>query len=90
VDAVLADYRTAPIDEKLRGALHFLATLDPEPALAAGVSRGALRDAADVKAGFDLITRFADAIGAKPHSEQGLTREQAIAHEGRFFDEGYA
>jgi hypothetical protein len=90
VDAVLADYRTAPIDEKLRGALHFLATLDPEPALAAGVSREALRDAADVKAGFDLITRFADAIGAKPHSEQGLTREQAIAHEGRFFDSGYA
>jgi hypothetical protein len=43
-----------------------------------------------VKAGFDLIARYADAIGAKPHSEQGLTREQAIAHEARFFDEGYA
>ena len=37
-----------------------------------------------------MITRFADAIGAKPHSECGLTREQAIAHEGRFFDLGYA
>ncbi|HET7568725.1 MAG TPA: hypothetical protein VFJ91_12075 [Gaiellaceae bacterium] len=76
--------------ERLRGALHFLATLDPGPALAAGVSRDALRDAADVKAGFDLITRFADAIGAEPHSARGLTREQAIAHEGRFFDGGYA
>lgn len=54
------------------------------------MSKQALRDAAWVRAGFDLITRFADAIGAKPHSEQGLTREQAIAHEGRFFDEGYA
>jgi hypothetical protein len=43
-----------------------------------------------VKAGFDLIARYADTIGAKPHSEQGLTREQAIAHEARFFDEGYA
>jgi len=43
-----------------------------------------------VQAGFEMITRFADAIGAKPHSEAGLTREQAIAHEGRFFDEGYA
>jgi len=42
-----------------------------------------------VKAAFDLIARFADTIGAKPHSEQGLTREQAVAHEGRFFDEGY-
>jgi hypothetical protein len=43
-----------------------------------------------VKACFDVITRFADAIGATPHSAQGLTREQAIAHEGRFFEEGYA
>jgi hypothetical protein len=74
----------------LRGALHFLATLDPGPALASGVSRRALRDAAEVKAGFDLITRYADAIGATPHSEQGLTREQAIAHESRFFESGYA
>ncbi len=90
MDAILDDYETAPIDEKLRGALHFLATLEPARALAAGVSRPALRDAADVRAGFELITRFADAIGATPHSEQGLTRAQAIAHEGRFFDEGYA
>jgi hypothetical protein len=42
-----------------------------------------------VQAGFELITRFADAIGATPHSKAGLTREQAIAHEGRFFEEGY-
>jgi hypothetical protein len=54
------------------------------------VSKQALRDAADVQAGFEMITRFADAIGAKPHSEQLLTREQAIAHEGRFFELGYA
>jgi hypothetical protein len=87
---VLEDFETAPIDERLRGTLYFLATLDPARALAAGVSKEALRDAADVQAGFELITRFADAIGAKPHSEQGLTREQAIAHEGRFFESGYA
>jgi hypothetical protein len=37
-----------------------------------------------------MITRFADAIGAEPHSARGLARGQAIAHEGRFFDEGYA
>jgi hypothetical protein len=90
VDAVLADYESAPIDEKLRGTLHFLRTLDPARALAAGVSRNALRDAADVQAGFELVTRFADAIGATPHSEAGLTRQQAIAHEGRFFEDGYA
>ena len=50
----------------------------------------ALRDAAYVAAAFNVITRFADAIGARAHSEVGLTREQAIAHEGRFFDLGYA
>ena len=44
----------------------------------------------EVRACFDVITRFADAIGATPHSEAGLSREQAIAHEGRFYDEGYA
>ena len=64
--------------------------LDATSALQAGVSRDALRDAAEVCAAFALITRFADAIGATPHSESGLTREQAIAHEGRFFEEGYA
>jgi alkylhydroperoxidase family enzyme len=97
VDAVLADYERAPIGEPLRETLRFLEamTLDPDaldaaPALAAGVSRQGLREAIDVAAGFHLIARYADAIGAKPHSQQGLTREQAIAHEGRFFDEGYA
>ena len=44
----------------------------------------------EVRACFDLITRFADAVGATPHSERGLTREQAVAHEGRFFELGYA
>ncbi|MDE3025442.1 MAG: hypothetical protein KGI93_07725 [Acidobacteriota bacterium] len=89
VDAVLDDYETAPIDEPLRSTLHFLATLDPARALAAGVSKQALRDAADVQAGFEMITRFADAIGAVPHSARGLSREQAMAHEGRFFELGY-
>jgi alkylhydroperoxidase/carboxymuconolactone decarboxylase family protein YurZ len=59
-------------------------------ALDAGVSRDALRDAAYVAAAFAVITRFADAIGARAHSERGLTREQAVAHEGRFFETGYA
>ena len=63
--------------------------VDASGALGAGVSREALRDAVYVAAAFNLIDRFADAIGAKPHSEAGLSREQAIAHEGRFFDEGY-
>jgi hypothetical protein len=66
------------------------AKLDASQALDAGVSREALRDAAYVAAAFSVITRYADAIGAKPHSESGLTREQAMAHEGRFFETGYA
>ncbi len=47
------------------------------------MSRDALRDAAYVAAAFAVITRFADAIGARAHSEMGLTREQAVAHEGQ-------
>jgi alkylhydroperoxidase family enzyme len=97
VDAILDDYESAPIDERLRETLRFLDAmtlrpdeLDASGALAAGVSRGALRDAVDVSAAFNLIDRFADAIGAEPHSQQGLTREEAMAHEGRFFEEGYA
>ena len=43
-----------------------------------------------MKACFDLITRFADALGAVPHSAMGLSRGQAIAHEGRFFELGHA
>jgi len=64
--------------------------LDASPALAAGVSRAALRDAIYVSAAFNMIDRFADAIGATPHSEAGLSRDEAMAHEGRFFEEGYA
>jgi alkylhydroperoxidase family enzyme len=94
---VLDDYESAPIDARLRETLRFLEQLTLEPAKAdatraldAGVSKEALRDAAYVCAAFSVITRFADAIGAKPHSEVGLTREQAMAHEGRFFELGYA
>jgi alkylhydroperoxidase family enzyme len=97
VDAILDDYESAPIDERLRETLRFLETMTHEPgrldasrALAAGVSREALRDAAYVCAAFNVITRFADAIGAQPHSAMGLIPEQAIAHEARFFESGYA
>jgi hypothetical protein len=89
VQAVIADYESAPIDEKLRGALHFLVTLDPSRAFAAGVSREALRDAVDVKAAFDVITRFADTIGATPGSQKGLSRDEVLAGGARFYERGY-
>lgn len=86
---MLADYESAPVDEKLRGALHFLATLDPSRALAAGASRQALREAADVKAAFDVITRFADTIGAEPGSWKGLSHDDVLAGGARFYERGY-
>ena len=89
MDAILADYETAPIGDQLRGTLHFLATLDPARAQAAGVSKEALRDAIEVKAGFDLITRFADTIGATPTAQQGLTRDEVLAHGAEFYERGY-
>ena len=75
---MLRDWHVAP--PHVRPALAFIAGDAPPP------------DASvvEVKACFDVITRFADAIGATPHSEVGLSRDRAIAHEGRFFEEGYA
>jgi alkylhydroperoxidase family enzyme len=69
---VLADYRTAPISDRLRAALVFIEkmTLHPDQlgpedvraALAAGVSRTALVDAVHVCANFSIIVRIADAF----------------------------
>ena len=70
--AVLADYRTAPIDERLRGTLAFLDKLtqapaevsaaDLEPARRAGVSDEALEEAVVVCFLFCTIDRIADAL----------------------------
>ena len=97
---MFADFETAPIGERLRETLRFLRTMTLEPGslgpddaarvLATGVTKDGLRDAIDVAAGFNLITRFADTIGARPHSLQGLTKEEAIAAGGRLFERGYA
>ena len=59
-------------------------------AAAGAPSPAALRDAVEVRPTLAPITRFADTIGATPHSAQGLTREQAISHQGRFSESGYA
>src|SRR5437762_13563081 len=72
-NAVVADWRTAPLRPELRAALGFIEVLterpdelssaDAEAAYAAGVSREALRDAAAICALFNMITRLADAVG---------------------------
>ena len=71
-DAVLADYRTAPIDERLRATLAFLERMTKDPdglsaadaraALDAGVTPAQLEDAAAVAAVFAVITRNANAL----------------------------
>ncbi len=72
IEAVLADWRTAPVDEKLRATLGFLEklTLDPAglgeadvaAARAAGVSDEALEEAVRVCFLFSAIDRIADAL----------------------------
>jgi uncharacterized peroxidase-related enzyme len=71
--ACLADYRSAPISEQLRATLTFLETMTARPeeltaahareAMAAGVTRQQLADAVAVAAVFNIITRYANALG---------------------------
>ncbi len=73
MELVLKDYRTAPIDEKLRAMLGLLETftLDPEQlnasliweAIDAGVTREAIRDAFYVAFLFNTYDRLADTLG---------------------------
>jgi alkylhydroperoxidase family enzyme len=72
MNAVLEDFETAPIDDKLRATLRFLqkVTLHPEQVAladaaavrAAGVSEEALVDALYVCFAFNLIDRLADSF----------------------------
>lgn len=73
VQPILDDYRTAPIDERLRATLALLETLAREPervdadavraVLATGVTREAVRDALYVAFLFDTYDRLADTLG---------------------------
>ena len=73
VAAVLADWRTAPVDPKLRATLGFLEQLtlapdrvrpaDVAPLRAAGVTDEAIADAIHVCALFNIYDRLADSLG---------------------------
>jgi uncharacterized peroxidase-related enzyme len=73
VRAVVNDWRTAPLDAKLRATLGFLEqlTLRPDevrpadvvPLRAAGLSDDAIEDAINVCALFNIYDRLADALG---------------------------
>ena len=73
MQAVLSDYRTAPIDQKLRAMLGLLETFTLHPdqldasrvraVLATGVTREAIRDAFYVAFLFNTYDRLADTLG---------------------------
>jgi alkylhydroperoxidase family enzyme len=70
---VIDDWRSAPVDAKLRAQLAFLEKLtlrpdevrphDVEPLRAAGLSDQAIEDAIQVCALFNIYDRMADALG---------------------------
>ena len=72
VEAVLNDWRTAPIDEKLRATLGFLEKLtlspadvgpaDAAPLRAAGVSDEGVEDAIHACVLFNIYDRMADSL----------------------------
>jgi alkylhydroperoxidase family enzyme len=72
-EAVERDWRTAPVDQRLRATLEFIEQLTLRPAelspadaarvLEAGVSEAALVDAIHVAALFNMIARLADSLG---------------------------
>jgi alkylhydroperoxidase family enzyme len=72
IAAVLADHRTAPIDERLRAMLDYLLVVTRTPdqvggaalaaARAAGLDAAAILDATHVAMLFAIITRVADAL----------------------------
>lgn len=71
-EAALADYRTAPIPDKLKAALVFIEKMtrtpedlnkeDARSALKAGLTMSELEDAAAVASLFAIVTRYANAL----------------------------
>jgi len=86
--AVLADWHTAPVDARTRGALAFLEklTLTPEAvdaedvhrARGTGVSDAALREVIQVCFLFSTMDRLADAFGFEVASADELRRGEWI------------
>jgi uncharacterized peroxidase-related enzyme len=84
IQEVLADYRTAPISEKLRAMLGFVEKLTLTPAevgpddavalRAAGLSDEEIEDAVHVCALFNIINRVADSLGFENASADGYQK----------------
>ncbi len=88
LQAVLDDYRSAPIDERLRAMLAFLEkmTLTPDALTeqdaaavrAEGVSDEMFDDAVNVCAAFNMIVRVADALEFAVPSREKLAADAKI------------
>lgn len=88
VKAALDDWRTAPINEKLRAVLGLLekvtlapAAVEPDdilPLCAVGVSEQAIEDALYVCAYFNIIDRIADALNFSVPPLQALALRAGV------------
>jgi alkylhydroperoxidase family enzyme len=93
-EAVVADWRSAPLRPELAATLVFLEKLTLRPdelapadvaaARSAGVSDQALRDAATVCALFSMIVRLADALGWEVPTWERLTARAPAMLEGGY------
>ena len=93
-EAIVADWRTAPVRPQLAATLVFLEKLtvrpdelnhaDVEQARSAGVSEQALRDAATVCGLFSMIVRLADALGWDVPSPERLAARAPAMLEGGY------
>jgi alkylhydroperoxidase family enzyme len=93
-EAIVADWRTAPVRPQLAATLVFLEKLtlrpdelnpaDVEQARSAGVSEQALRDAATVCGLFSMIVRLADALDWDVPSPERLAARAPAMLEGGY------
>jgi alkylhydroperoxidase family enzyme len=84
IAAVLENWRTAPVSEKMRSTLGFLEKLttspgdvtpaDLEPMRSAGVSDRAIEEAVYVCFLFSMMDRLADAFGFDMHSAEDFQK----------------
>lgn len=92
VQAALQDWRTAPVNERVRAGLGFLEKLthfpgdvgpeDLAPLQEAGVSQQGIEDAISICSLFNIIDRLADALGFEVPSAESLARgaEHVLKH----------
>lgn len=88
VEAVLDDWRTAPVSDKLRATLGFLETLTLRPdevsaedvlkMRRAGVSDTGIEEAIVVCAVFNIADRVADAFGYEPPTPEQAARSGQV------------